>query len=338
MAVEVVPSEVESAIGGEASGSPSATSSERRGTVAGVVFGTCAAVGYTLTNIALREAGYRNDFDWACWVSMHKAFVPAALAWGLCLREWWRGRPAFPSLDVLPGLLITALIMQFSGNILFQLALGRIGLAVTVPLAFSMIIVTGGLMGHFVLKEPLSRRIIAAMGLVIVSIVLLNLGASEVSKAITGTGSWTTTLAGVAAACGAGFGYGFGGAMIRRTVARGAPVYAPVLVISTAGVVLLGPIGIARLGWETISTLPPGTGAILWTIGVLNAFSFFCNCAAFKRLPVVRVNLINASQAAMAAAAGVLIFNEPPTWSLVLGTLLTVLGLTVLGWSRARPA
>ena len=48
------------------------------------------------------------------------------------------------------------------------------------------------------------------------------------------------------------------------------------------------------------------------------------------RLSVVRVNLINASQAAMCAAGGVLFFDEALTVWLVLGTLLTMGGLMLM--------
>jgi drug/metabolite transporter (DMT)-like permease len=50
---------------------------------------------------------------------------------------------------------------------------------------------------------------------------------------------------------------------------------------------------------------------------------------------VVYVHLINASQAAMAAIAGVMIFSEPLTWYLVVGILLTATGLLLPSVSQA---
>jgi BirA family biotin operon repressor/biotin-[acetyl-CoA-carboxylase] ligase len=68
--------------------------------------------------------------------------------------------------------------------------------------------------------------------------------------------------------------------------------------------------------------------------GLLNAIAFFACGAALMRLSVVRVNLINASQAALCAAGGVLFFQEALTAWMVLGTLLTMGGLMLM----ERPA
>ena len=67
--------------------------------------------------------------------------------------------------------------------------------------------------------------------------------------------------------------------------------------------------------------------------GILNAVSFYCLATALQHLNVVYVHIINASQAAMAALAGVLIFAEPLTGYLIFGICLTAVGLLLPGYN-----
>jgi DME family drug/metabolite transporter len=62
----------------------------------------------------------------------------------------------------------------------------------------------------------------------------------------------------------------------------------------------------------------------------LNFTAFAALSLSLKALPVVAVNLINATQVAMAAAAGVILFAEPLTASLIIGIALTFAGLLIL--------
>jgi drug/metabolite transporter (DMT)-like permease len=71
--------------------------------------------------------------------------------------------------------------------------------------------------------------------------------------------------------------------------------------------------------------------------GTLNAIAFFAIGGSLRRIPVVQVNLLNASQAAMCAIGGVLIYHEPLSASLILGTALTVFGLALMS-KRPRAA
>ena len=64
--------------------------------------------------------------------------------------------------------------------------------------------------------------------------------------------------------------------------------------------------------------------------GIMNAIAFFAIGASMQHLTVTRVNLLNASQTAMAAFAGVLCFGEELTVWLLSGTALTIGGLFLM--------
>jgi multidrug transporter EmrE-like cation transporter len=75
----------------------------------------------------------------------------------------------------------------------------------------------------------------------------------------------------------------------------------------------------------------------MFVSGSLNFTAFVALAASLKSLPVVAVNLINASQVAMAAVAGIVLFSEPLTMMLVGGIALTFVALGILAGHRRRP-
>ena len=70
---------------------------------------------------------------------------------------------------------------------------------------------------------------------------------------------------------------------------------------------------------------------ILMTLaGICNAIAFVALVSAIKILSVTRYNLVNASQAALGAICGAVIFDEPVSGWMVGGIILTVIGLMVM--------
>jgi len=63
---------------------------------------------------------------------------------------------------------------------------------------------------------------------------------------------------------------------------------------------------------------------------VCNAMAFLCLTKSLQLISVVHVNALGSSQCAMAAVAGVLMFNETGSVAMYTGVLLTVFGLTLM--------
>ena len=59
---------------------------------------------------------------------------------------------------------------------MLQWALGIVGLAISIPAIFGAMITGGAVLGHFWLGERVSRRSMAAIGLLLASLVLLGTG------------------------------------------------------------------------------------------------------------------------------------------------------------------
>jgi DME family drug/metabolite transporter len=297
----------------------------------GTLFGVLASITYTVANMALRHVAKPGDIDWAIWVSAVKAVPAAMAAWVLIAYRASRGLPALPPRQFVLPLLLAGLVMQLGGNMMFQLALGLGGLALTVPLMFAALIITGAWMGRLVLGEGISYRSGMAMAVLIAAIVLLSTGAEDAAKSMTASASSWTVVGAVLAAFVAGCSFGANGVVIRRMLSHDLSLSATLVLLSSVGVVGLGAVGLWRLGPDRIAQTTTVEWQGILLAGVMNAAAFFSVSAAFKRIPVVRVNLVNASQAALAAVGGVLFFEERATFGVIAGTLLTVVGLTLMG-------
>ncbi|MCA9059815.1 MAG: DMT family transporter [Planctomycetaceae bacterium] len=333
----------------------------------GLWLGLASAVGYSGANIALRGlSGRHDDLTWSIWVSAMKAVPTLLMALVLLFAHRSAQRsPLVPRRVFLP-LMAAALVMQFGGNLGFQVAIGMIGLAITVPLVFALIIVSGAVLGRLFLEDAVSLRTAASIVIMTISIALLSHAASqnaEQPEATSGkatetrTGEdapavatanstdsvtveddssivWTPQLAvwlGVLVAVVSGTAYGINGAVIRGVVRNTISIEAMLLVYSTTGVVCLGGIGAFRMGVSRLTAIQADEWMMMAVAGVLNALAFYCITHALKLMNITRVNVINASQNAMCAIAAVVLFHEPQTLSLSLGIGLSIVGLIVLG-------
>jgi len=302
----------------------------------GTWFGILSALAYTGANLALRQVAQPNDPDWAVWVSCMKAVPAAAVAWGLIAYRAGRGLPALPERRTLLPLLATGLFMQIGGNVMFQWSLGLGGLALTVPLLFATLLVSSGILGRVFLDEPITRRTLAAIVTLVVSVIFLSSGTGAATRAIVAESDWTSVAGAILTASMAGLAYGVTGVVLRRYVQQTPSLSASLVLISTSGVVSLGLISLYRLGPARMLATGSADLQMMLVAGLLNAAAFFALGAAYKYIGVLRVNLLNASQAALAAACGVLWFGEPATGGLLVGTALTMLGLVMMDGRKRK--
>ena len=102
-------------------------------------------------------------------------------------------------------------------------------------------------------------------------------------------------------------------------------------VVTFMGTLILGPTSVYRLGLPSLLSMPPENYAWLLCGGIFNLVGFAAIGKGFQLTTVVRVNMLNVSQVAMAAVAGIVLFSEPPTPWLLLGVVLTIAGIFLMG-------
>lgn len=308
--------------------------------VRGTLFGLISALAYTAANIALREAAIDNNADWAIWISALKSIPATIVGWVIVTYRGSQGLPSLPPRRLVIPLILTGLVMQFGGNVMFQWSLSLGGLAFTVPLCFATLLTTGAILGRIFLDEAITFRMFISMLVLTAAIVLLSLGAHQAEESVYEhmehhTNSMSTVALTIFVACFAGCAYGVGGAVIRGSVREKLSISATLVLISTTGLVCLTAVAIYRLGFSILWETTPWQYFVMLIAGIMNAIAFFAIGASMKYLTVTRVNLLNASQTAMAAFAGVICFGEELTVWLLSGTALTIGGLFLM--EKKRP-
>ncbi len=297
----------------------------------GVLCGVISAFGYTAANLCLRAVSHHDPL----WVTAVKALPTVLLAGPWMLADGMLGRRMLPPPRVWGAIFIAALIGQVLGNVAFQWSLGVVGMALTVPLVLGTMIVGGALLGWLVLGEPVSRRAAVSIALLVAAIVILSLGTRQAAKSPILADSSLLLFLGALAAALSGIAYAFLGVVIRFGVTGQASLPATLFTVGLVGWIILGSASLYRLGLPALLDVNPHDLQVMLPAGLRNFIAFVALTKALQLTTVSHVNLMNASQTAMAACLGVWLFGEPASWPLVLGVLLTIVGLVAM--RRPRP-
>ncbi|MBK95728.1 MAG: hypothetical protein CMJ79_08425 [Planctomycetaceae bacterium] len=297
----------------------------------GIILGAVSSVGYSAANVFLRAV---DDCD-PVWVSCIKA-VPTILI----VFPWlvWRyqkvERKICPPKLVL-GLVTLSIVSHYVGNVGFQWSLNKIGMSLAVPICLGVLIVTGALVDWWFLKDKPSARTIGSMVILITAVVVLSTGGKEAFAQLKklldnpDANPYLLTFA-IGAVIISGVNYGVFGAVIKVVGNRGVSQPAIMTIISVTGFLFLLVLSSQNGAWDEQHNLEFNNLAQMTLAGICNAIAFVALVSAIKILSVTRYNLVNASQAALGAISGAVIFDEPVSVWMVLGIVLTVIGLMVM--------
>ena len=297
-----------------------------RGTLLAVFSSFC----YTASIIALR-AVTKDGVDWAAWVSCLKAIPTVTAALLVLAFKAQRGSISWPSRRMILALLLSGTAMQLMGNVGFQWGLALGGMTLTVPLSQAALLISGAVLGVVMIGERVSRRSTLAMSVLIAAIVLLSIDAEPFAGSKTGQGGSGLILLTVAMGLTAGVGWGQAGVVIRQAALSGVSTAVTILLLSSTAIVVLGGGVLLRQGpdWFLEQTSPREFWISVVAVS-FNTAAFFALTAALKHISIVRANLINASQIALTSLAGVMLFEEPMTRWMIVGTGLTIGGLLLM--------
>jgi DME family drug/metabolite transporter len=300
----------------------------------GTLCGLASAAIYTASNSFLRAV---NDCD-VVWVSAVKAMPTVVFMAPWLWLMMRRGEPLFRSWYVVGMVAAAGLGGQLIGNVSFQFALSELGVALTVPLTLGGMIVSASILSRVFLHEPITWMAAIALCVLLLAIMVLSLGAQEAGESVSrGSAKSSQVLLAVGAGGLCGLAYSVLNVVIRYGVVRGMPLATTLFIVSTTGIVSLGAVSWWRLGLDNILATTGDDLLIMVLAGVCNTVAFLALTRSLQLTSVVYVNALNATQAALAALAGVLLFQEALSSWLLVGVLLTVVGLVILTRSRSVP-
>ncbi len=296
----------------------------------GIINGLAATLGYSLASAFLRQAAS----DPPIWVSTIKAACTAIIFVPWLVRIGLSGKRILPPWRIIWMLAAVSVFVQICGNVFYQLALEQIGIALAVPLTLGAMVFSGALLGRMLMNEPLSLRIVIGLAILIAAIAVLSVGAKKAVLPAAGTNPVDLTwLWGALAAIVSGVAYAVLGLAVRQSTRHEIPLATPIVFVSVIGTVVLGLLSIAFEGPQQIQAISGVSWFAMVAAGVLNAVAFLALAKSLKILPVVYVNAINTLQMIASAFIGLSWFNEPWTFPLTVGLILTGAGLIFLTYA-----
>lgn len=199
-------------------------------------------------------------------------------------------------------------------------------------------LVGGAVIGRLVLKEPVRPRTGVAVVVLIIATVVLTRGAQSGGGGalLPDENPWWQIALAVIGNMLAGMSYAFLGTIMRRSMRSGLSLVSTMFVLSLVGMTVMFSWALYRVGVAGIVSTTSIDLWIMFAAGALNAIAFFSLAKSLQQIPVLYVQMLNATQAAMAAFAGWLIFGEVLDPWLQLGLLLTASGLILAGTGRKR--
>ena len=301
----------------------------------GGIYCVLAAIGYSVVNACLRMLSVQSDQICVLFV---KESVTVAVVGPWLVYQAWRGRSVFPSRRAVAALVVVGLATQLLGNLPTIWAFSLIGLTVALPVMSGINLVTGAVLGRVFLGEAVSVRSAVAIGLLIVAVILLSLGAERTNQSIAETANVATGAGWVALAIGAaalaGVVYCVLGVVIRRSVTGVTSPAVVVFIVTAMGTLSTGPIGLLHNGLAGVTGASGWELSVMLIAGAMNLFAFLAVSRGLKWTTIARANVLGASQVAMGAVVGMTLFHEPGSPWLVLGVVLTIVGMILIG----RPA
>ena len=298
----------------------------------GTAFCVVAALAYTAANVCLKDLAAVADNVWTICV---KESVTAAVIGPWLLWQTARGRKVWPSPTEMLVLALVGLAVELVGNVCMLWAMRVLGLSIAIPVVSGTNLAISALFGWVVLGESVRPRTVLAIGLLIVAVALLSFQATRPN--LPSPEPFHAALA-LAGACLAGTIFASMIVAVRKSVIGTTPPAAAMFMICSMATLSLGPLSLWRLGGPALLATPPRQLSMMLLSGVLNLVGFFCLSRGLQLASVVQANVLNASQVAMAAMAGFIIFGERPGIAAIHGILLTIVGMVLVERPRSQAA
>ena len=290
-----------------------------------------SAIGYALANTMLRSLSVSADHVLTLFIKESVTTVlvgPVLLVLTLC------GRFVWPDRRSMIVLLVAGFVTQVGGNIPVLWSFSVIGMSVAAPIYLGMNLVGSAILGRIFLKEPVCVRTMCAIGLLVISVVLLKLGgggASDLEPANMNKQILATAAAVLGGFCFAILAVSIRYALLTSHAPKASSFWTVVFMIPAAGTYILGPLFFFQSGLESLTTVPLEAYGKMLLAGLANFAAFVLLSKGLRMIPVVLVNVTNTTQVAMGALLGILIFHEQVSVWFFAGLLTAIAGVLLIG-------
>jgi drug/metabolite transporter (DMT)-like permease len=252
-----------------------------------------------------------------------------AVAWALS--RYRGGLPVFPSKREIGILILVALAVQLIGNVGSLWAMGKVGLVIAIPTNSGSQLLTCALFGWLILGERVTFRSGIALGALMIALVLLGFGADAARGSLSPSNS-AAAMVGLAVSVSllVGVVYAAMSIAMRRAMNQSVEACAILFFFSGIGVTTMWPLSVYHEGLSGMISTPPDVFAWMLAASFFNLVGFLSFAKGLQLTTVVHANFLNASQVALLALAGMTFFQEPKNPWLILGVMVTLVGIMLI--------
>ena len=320
---------------------------------------------YTASNAALRQLGELDTpIDWCIGVKETYSVV-AVLPW--IAYRFFKGRYRFVSKRLILCVTIGAIVCEIVGAQNQLWAYATVGLVIASPAVSSSQLIGSAVIGHFALKDRITRGKCIAIVLLLIAITLLSV-AKIVPTDLRQTFSTDRSfIFGALAAVVAGLSYSFHVIMVRYAMQKywdhdygtwftikihdwighdfvlhrqiPSPVpemekrYSPfpitlvMLIVTGVGAVYYNGAILFTRGIEGFVNVPAECWIWITISGITNMIGFFFQIQGLLLASAAKVSLISTAQIILLTIIGIVFFNEPMNFMILLGIMFAIWGV-----------
>jgi len=296
----------------------------------GILFCALAAIFYTGANTAVTELGRLGLHEF--WIVGIKESITVLLLAPWCMMRMLHHKESRPDARMWAILLGAGLLTQLFGNVGYVYSLKVIGLAATIPIVFASMLVMTALFGRLLLSEKVTIRSMAAIAMLVVAICFITCGSDRVVRPLLEK-SLFPAYRGLAilSSCVTGVCFGLMSIAVRHAMNRNVDKPIVMVIITGVGFFLLVPAALYQEGTELVTETTTVQWSWMISAGIFNLAAFFFLNKGLELTRVIPANITTTSQIAMAAVLGLLMFHEPLSTPLIIGVMLTIIGVLLIG-------
>ncbi len=116
-------------------------------------------------------------------------------------------------------------------------------------------------------------------------------------------------------------------ASVRASCKNDVPFWVPILLVPGSGTIVLGILSLTEHGSGIFTALTYQQFGVAFLAGVANLIAFAALVKGLKTTSLAYMNLLNASQVALGALAGIFWFMEPSNGFIIAGIVLTIVAI-----------
>lgn len=292
-----------------------------------------SALGYAFTSIFSRIAAVAVSNP--IFATIFRALPTLSIGWTRFIRYragWSRLKPssaAFVGWRTVFVMLFGG-VSNVAGTVAFFKALEVGGVVLTAPVQ-STSVLWSAVLAAILLKEPLTRKMVAGIIVVMGGVALLGYGQSLGSN-VDADALWAIPLTLFTT-----FAWSLSGNCTRYALTHGADKYMSVALAQSTGTLVLFSIVILsgqsqqmfNTSWDTIGTL--------LLAGVLSAVALYAGAQAYVHTTVASVATISSTNPVIATLLAVILLNENFNALMAVGMLLTVIGIVYVQLTKKLP-